>query len=150
MWTRYIIYTHKYLAATGKIVTWKLQNYMTKQTGPQLGLHGCCRHVCTLTCAHKSGRVRVPPSICSTHCCHPPSWDKPWVTHERYLSSLSCVVIRINGTIHRRSGITTVCWREKVIPSYIHSTYIVAIGYGFNITFTVVVVQCDYSTDSST
>ena len=70
-----------------------------------------CRWI--LTCAHKSGRVRIPPSICSTHCPHPPSWDKPWVASEKYLSSLSCVLIWINGTIHRRSGITTVDWRAK-------------------------------------
>ena len=73
-----------------------------------------------LTCAHKSSRVRAPPPICSTHCPHPPSWDKPWVTSEEYLSSLSCVLIWFNGTIHRRSGIATVDWRAKLKP---HDTY---------------------------
>ena len=45
-------------------------------------------HLKDLTCAHKTIRVRVPPSICSTHCPHPPSWDKPWVTPVEYLSPL--------------------------------------------------------------
>ena len=77
-----------------------------------VALQKCCSSVWTLTCAHKISRVRAPPLVCSTHCCHPLSWNKPWVTHERYLSSLSCVLIWFNGTIHRRSGITTVDWRE--------------------------------------
>ena len=88
----------------------------------------------TLTCAHNSGRVRVPPAICSTHCPHPPSWNKPGVTSEEYLSSFSCVLIWINGTIHRRSGITTVDWRTKLIP---HDTYHVAAGYAFSTSLTV-------------
>ena len=74
----------------------------------------CCSSVWTLTCAHMISRVRVPPLICSTYCCHSPSWNKLWVTHERYLSTLSCVLIWINGTIHRRSGITTVDWRGEM------------------------------------
>ena len=77
-----------------------------------------------LTCAH-SGSVRVPPPICSTHCPHPPSWNKPWVTSEEYLSTISCVFIWFNGTIHRRSGITTVDWRAKLKP---HDTYQVVLG----------------------
>ena len=67
----------------------------------------------TLTRASMISRVRGPPLICSTHCCHPLSWNKHWITHERYLSSFSCVLIWFNGTMHRRRGITTVDWRVK-------------------------------------
>ena len=70
-----------------------------------------------LTCAHKSGRVRAPPLICSTHCPHPLSWNKHWITHERYHSSLSGVLIWTNRTIHRMSGIATVDWRKEEIQS---------------------------------
>ena len=66
-----------------------------------------------LTCAYSSSWVRVPSTISCTHCPHPLSWDKPWVTSEEYLSSLQCVLIWLNGTISRDSGITTVDWREK-------------------------------------
>ena len=82
-----------------------------------------------LTCASKISRVRTPPLVCSTHCCHPLSWNKHWITPEQYLSSLSCVLIWFNGTIHRRSGITTVDWRAKLKP---HDTYQVAAGYAFS------------------
>ena len=63
-----------------------------------------------LTCAHMITRVRDPPPICCTHCPHSLSWDKPWVTPEHNLSSLQCVLIWINGTIPRNSGVTTVGW----------------------------------------
>ena len=59
-------------------------------------------------------RVRAPPLICSTHCCHPLSWNKHWITHEQYHSSLSCVLIWFNGAISRRSGITTVNCRGEM------------------------------------
>ena len=36
---------------------------------------------------------------------------------EEYLSSLQCVLICLNGTISRDSGITTVDWREKVMSN---------------------------------
>ena len=98
---------------TRKCPTWGT-NHIT--FGPCLKYH---------TCAHKSGRVRVPPPICSTHCPHPPSWNKPWVTSEEYLSTISCVFIWFNGTIHRNSGITTVDWRAKLKP---HDTYQVVLG----------------------
>ena len=62
-----------------------------------------------------NSRVRVPPSICSTHCCHPPSC-KPWVTSEDYLSSLSCALIWINRAISRDSGIATV---DQINEEYI-------------------------------
>ena len=66
-----------------------------------------------LTCAHKRSRVRTPPPICSTNCCHILSWVKPWVTSEHNLSSLSCVLIfSTNRTICWDSGITTVGWRK--------------------------------------
>ena len=65
-----------------------------------------------LTCAHDSCRVRVPPPICSTHCPYPPSWDKPWVTPEEYLSSLKCVLICLNETIYWESRVIAVGWRE--------------------------------------
>ena len=65
-----------------------------------------------LTCAHDSGRVRVPPSICSTHCLYPPSWDKPCVTFEEYLSSLSCVLICLNEAIYWENRVAAVGWRE--------------------------------------
>ena len=68
-----------------------------------------------LTCAPMISWVRAPPLVCSTHCCHPPSWDKHWIASEEYLSTLSCVLIWINRAVHRRSGITTVDWREKII-----------------------------------
>ena len=64
----------------------------------------------TYTCAHMITRVRVPPPMCSTHCPHPPSWDKHWVTSEEYLSSLSCVLIWFNGTIVRGNGSPTTDW----------------------------------------
>ena len=67
-----------------------------------------------LTCAHQTSRIRSPPAICSTHCPHSPSWDKPWITPEEYLSSLSCVLIGSTGTISWKSGITTVYWRKAV------------------------------------
>ena len=67
-----------------------------------------------LTCAHQTSRIRSPPAICSTHCPHPPSWDKPWITPEEYLSSLRCVLIGSTGTISWKSGITTVYWRKAV------------------------------------
>ena len=67
-----------------------------------------------LTCAHKSGRVRVPPSICSTHCSHRPSWDKPRVTLDEYLSSLSCVLVCLNGTITRSNWQSTTDWNSNV------------------------------------
>ena len=86
---------------TQKCPTWGT-NHIT--FGPCLKYH---------TCAHKSGRVRAPPPICSTHCPHPPSWNKPWVTSEEYLSSLSCVLIWINGTISWNTRITTVDWSDK-------------------------------------
>ena len=70
-----------------------------------------------LTCAHKTSRVRVPSSIWCAHCPCLPSWDKPWVTSEEYLSTLQCVLICLNGTISRVSGITTVYWREKVMSN---------------------------------
>ena len=88
-----------------------------------------------LTCAHKTGRVRVPPPICSTHCSHPFSWNKPWVTSEEHLSSLSCVLIWTNWTISRVSGITTVGWRAKLKP---HDAYQVYIQYQL---YSTVVVQ---------
>ena len=66
-----------------------------------------------LTCACKIAWVRGPPSISCTSSSHPCSRNKTWVATEEYLSSLSCVLIGFNGTIHRRSGITTVDWREK-------------------------------------
>ena len=63
-----------------------------------------------LSCAHVSGRVRVPPPICST-CSHPCCiWNKSWVTTEGYLSTLSCVLIWSNETIPRGSWVTTVDW----------------------------------------
>jgi len=74
------------------------------------------KYVChgwTLTCAHMSGRVRVPPPICSTcshHCC---IWNKSCVTSEGYLSTLSCVLIWQNEAIPRSSWITTVDWEEE-------------------------------------
>ena len=83
-----------------------------------------------LTCAPMISRVRVPPLICSTHCCHPPSWNKHWITHEQYLSSLSCVLIWLNGAIDRRSRITAVDWRVKIdngddelLHTYIQTVY---------------------------
>ena len=70
---------------------------------------------CYLTYAHKTIRIRVPPPICSTHCHRHPSWDKPWVTSEEYLGSLSCILIwRHNRAIYRNSRITTVnCGEER-------------------------------------
>ena len=61
----------------------------------------------TLTSALKSGRVKVPPSICCTHCPHPLSWNKPWVTLEEYLSSFQRVLVCLNGTIMRGNGSPT-------------------------------------------
>ena len=66
-----------------------------------------------LTCACKTAWVRGPPSIRCTSSSLPCSWNKTWVTTEDYLSSLSCVLIWFNEAICRRSGITTVDWREK-------------------------------------
>ena len=67
------------------------------------------------TNTQKITRVRVPPPIWCTYCCHVPSWDKPRVTSKHNLSTLSCVLICPNGTISRESGITTVDCREKRI-----------------------------------
>ena len=73
-----------------------------------------CRFVLDyFTCAHKSGRVRGPPPICCTHCPHPPSWDKPWVTSEECHSTLSCVLIWINGAICWDIRNTTVSCKTK-------------------------------------
>ena len=80
---------------------------------PWTATHVLYTYIGTLTSARKASRVRVPPPICCTHCCHPLSWNKLWVTFEEYLSSLQCVLIWFNGTIYRRSGITTVDWRGK-------------------------------------
>ena len=69
-------------------------------------------HLKDLTCAHKTGRVRAPPSIYSTHCPHPPSWDKPWVTSKEYLSSLNCVLVCLNRTIVRSNWLPTTDWKK--------------------------------------
>ena len=47
------------------------------------------------------------------HSCHPPDWDKHWITSNKYLSSLSCVLIWLNRTICWESGVTAVDWEEK-------------------------------------
>ena len=57
-------------------------------------------------------RVRIPLPICFTYCPHPPRWEKPWVTPEVYLSSLSCVLVNFNIATFWSSGITTVGWRK--------------------------------------
>ena len=62
-----------------------------------------------LTCAHKSGRVWVPPPIWFTHCSCQPFWNKSRVTSEEYHSSLSFVY----ETIYWDSRVTAVTsWRE--------------------------------------
>ena len=71
----------------------------------------------TLTCTHKSSRVRVPPSI-FTHCPHPPCWSKPRVTPEEYLS---CALICLKGTISWGSRITTVGCREEGVYASVYS-----------------------------
>ena len=65
-----------------------------------------------LTCAFNMTRVRIPLPIFCTYCPHPPRWEKPWVTLEMYLSSLSCVLINFNIATFWSSGITTVGWRK--------------------------------------
>ena len=79
--------------------------------GYLIRLHGLCLKY--LTCAHKSGRVRVPPPICPTHCSHPPSWNKPWVALEDYLSSLQHVLVRLDGTIVRGNRSPTTDWNSN-------------------------------------
>ena len=93
-----------------------------------LSTHFCCR-MCTyiilsysynlylkyLTCAHKTSRVRVPSSIWCAHCPCLPSWNKPWVALEEYLSSLQYALICVNGTITRSNGSPTTGWKNTNI-----------------------------------
>ena len=72
--------------------------------------------IISLTITPKFSWVRVPSPIRSTHCCHIPRWDKPWVTSKRDLSTLSCVLICPNRTISRERGITTVGYMKEGAP----------------------------------
>ena len=70
-----------------------------------------------LTIAHESGRIWGPDTIHSysiwcTVCPHPPSWNKPWGTHEEYLSTTQCALVRLNRAIPSASGHPTIDRKE--------------------------------------
>ena len=70
-----------------------------------------------LTIAHESGRIWGPGtihcySIWCTICPHPPSWNKPWGTHEEYLCTTQCALVWINEAIPRTSRHSTVDWKK--------------------------------------